>query len=412
MKANNDKWIQTIRNRMDQAPVSFDTGASWIRMEQRVRSFYRIRLWRRVGLTAACAAAIVIPLFFLSREEATDSIRPVRVVELRYEGTTLSHRADKPRRLYDTDSERLMAKVAGFPAGDVSGEQATPVALAAGQPGKEAATETKQAKKETPVSGTKDLPSKQTVERPSGDNLYHEPAGRVKKRNKVMLAATGLLSVNETGKMASLPKGDAFMYDNRLMSTGILQDNAILNGDQATFLPMNYVTYEYKHRLPVSFGIVASFPLSERWYVESGLFATRLASSMYMVHFMSQNDPVFLTDRVLWYLGIPLKIRWNFLQSRYLTTYVAAGGAVEKCIYFGYDKAIEDEKMLLSPRELPLMWSVQATLGVQYNIVRGVGLFAEPGISFYPENTKMPVNTIRTDKPLNFNLNAGLRFTF
>ena len=85
---------------------------------------------------------------------------------------------------------------------------------------------------------------------------------------------------------------------------------------------------------------------------------------------------------------------------------------MEKCIYFGYDKAIEDEKMLLSPRELPLMWSVQATLGVQYNIVRGVGLFAEPGISFYPENTKMPVNTIRTDKPLNFNLNAGLRFTF
>ncbi|MDD2289392.1 MAG: hypothetical protein PHT64_03305 [Bacteroidales bacterium] len=412
MKANNDKWIHTIRNRMDQAPVSFDTGASWIHMEQKVRRFYRIRLWRRVGLSAACAAAIVIPLIFLIREEATNMFQPVRVIELRYKGTILSHRADRPRRLYDTDSEHRTAKVTGITAGDVSAEHATPVALTAEQPGKEAATDTKPAKNETPVSGTTDQPSKQTVTRSSEENIFQEPDNRVNKRKKMMLAASGLLSVNETGKMSSLPAGDAFMYENRLIGTGILQNNATLNGDQATFLPMNYVTYEYKHRLPVSFGIVASFPLSERWYVESGLFATRLASSMYMVHFMSQNDPVFLTDRVLWYLGVPLKISWNFLQGRYFTAYASAGGAVEKCIYFGYEQAMEDEKMQLTPRDLPLMWSVQVTFGAQYNIVNGVGLFAEPGISFYPENKKMPVNTIRTDKPLNFNINAGLRFTF
>ncbi|MCZ2416083.1 MAG: hypothetical protein LC132_00810, partial [Burkholderiales bacterium] len=68
--------------------------------------------------------------------------------------------------------------------------------------------------------------------------------------------------------------------------------------------------------------------------------------------------------------------------------------------------------MQLTPRDMPVMWSVQATLGAQYNIVKGVGLFVEPGISFYPENSKMPVKTIRTDKPLNFNINAGFRFSF
>ncbi|OQB68467.1 MAG: hypothetical protein BWX93_01536 [Bacteroidetes bacterium ADurb.Bin139] len=412
MKANNDKWIQTIRNRMNQAPVSFDTGASWIRMEQKVRRFYNVRLLRRIGLSAACAAAIVIPLLFLSRQNASDSIRPVQVIELRYKGTTLSHRTDRPRRLYDTDSYRRTAKVTVVPAGDVPAGQATPVALSAEHPGKKAATETKQEKKETPVSGTTDLRSEQTVERSIQADLFPEPDTRVIKRNKMMLAASGLLSVNQTGKLASLPMDDMFMNKNRLPSTGILLNDATLSGDQASILPASYVTYKYKHRLPVSFGVVASFPLSERWYVESGLFATRLATSIYSVHSMTQDDPVFVTDRVLWYLGVPLKIRWNFLQGRFFTAYAAAGGAVEKCIYFDYEQAMEDEKMQLTPRDMPIMWSFLATLGAQYNIVKGVGLFAEPGVSFYPENKKMPVNTIRTDKPLNFNLNAGLRFTF
>ncbi|HOG24917.1 MAG TPA: hypothetical protein PLM86_01870 [Bacteroidales bacterium] len=412
MKSNNDKWIQTIRSRMDQAPVSFDTGASWIIMEQRIRSFYRIRLWRRVGLSAACAAAMVIPLLFLSRDEATNRFRPVRVIELRYEGTTLSHKADRPRRLFETDSDRRPAKMTVIPAGDVPAEQATLVALAAEHPGKEAQTETKQAKKETPVSETTNLPSKQTVTRSSEENIFHETDNRVNKRKKMMLAASGLLSVNETGKMSSLPASESLMYENKLMSTGILQNDATLNGDQASILPVNYVTYQYKHRLPVSFGVVASFPLSERWYVESGLLATRLASSIYSVHSMRRDEPVFVTDRVLWYLGVPLKIRWNFLQGRFFTAYAAAGGAVEKCISFDYEQSMEDGKIQLTPRDMPIMWSFLATFGAQYNIVKGVGLFAEPGVSFYPENKKMPVNTIRTDKPLNFNINAGLRFTF
>ncbi|HQI30930.1 MAG TPA: hypothetical protein PLG35_08390 [Bacteroidales bacterium] len=397
MKGNNDKWIQTMRHRMDQAPVSFDAGGSWIRMEQKIRSFYRIRLWRRIGLSAACAAAIIVPLLFLSREEATERIRPVQLLELRYTASTLSYRAERPRRLIEADKDHHTAPVTVVPAGEIVMEE----------PAQQKDVKAANAEQQEPQAATPKMAKPGTPA-----NLFIEDVFEVKKRSRMMLAASGVLAVRETRKMSSLPPGDAFMDENKLMSTGILQNNETLNSYEATILPVNYVTYEYKHRLPVSFGLVASFPLSERWYVESGLFATRLASSIYSVHSMRQDDPVFITDRVLWYLGVPLKIRWNFLQSRVFTAYAAAGGALEKCIYFGYEQAMEDEKMQLTPRDMPVMWSVQATLGAQYNIVKGVGLFVEPGISFYPENSKMPVKTIRTDKPLNFNINAGFRFSF
>lgn len=58
-----------------------------------------------------------------------------------------------------------------------------------------------------------------------------------------------------------------------------------------------------------------------------------------------------------------------------------------------------------------LQWSVNVATGVQYNFSSLIGVYAEPGISYYFDNNS-PVETIYKDKPLNFNLNVGVRFTF
>lgn len=59
----------------------------------------------------------------------------------------------------------------------------------------------------------------------------------------------------------------------------------------------------------------------------------------------------------------------------------------------------------------PLQWSVNAGAGVQYNISSMVGIYAEPGLSYYFDNGSN-IETIYSEKPLNFNLNIGLRVSF
>ena len=61
--------------------------------------------------------------------------------------------------------------------------------------------------------------------------------------------------------------------------------------------------------------------------------------------------------------------------------------------------------------EKPFQWSVNASVGLQYNISPSIGLYAEPGVSYY-FNDGTSIKTIYKDKPCNFNLNLGLRFTF
>lgn len=230
-----------------------------------------------------------------------------------------------------------------------------------------------------------------------------------------MVSAAGLLNISRGGTQGALPMNDLVMSDNRLSTYGITQKDAALNSYDASFAPVSYVQYEYKHRIPVSFGVYASLPLSEHWFVESGIFATRLATSIYSETFVeirpSNSEPVFITDRVLWYLGVPLKIRWNFVQKKFFTSYASVGGMLEKCVSFDYTGDIEDENMHFTTGQIPLQWSVNATLGAQYNIVSVLGLFVEPGVSFFFDSHN-PVHTIRGERPLYFNLNAGIRFMF
>lgn len=48
---------------------------------------------------------------------------------------------------------------------------------------------------------------------------------------------------------------------------------------------------------------------------------------------------------------------------------------------------------------------------MQYNISSMVGIYAEPGLSYYFDNGSN-IETIYSEKPLNFNLNIGLRVSF
>ena len=66
-------------------------------------------------------------------------------------------------------------------------------------------------------------------------------------------------------------------------------------------------------------------------------------------------------------------------------------------------------KAKISPKGL--QWSVNAAAGVQANILPQLGFFVEPGVSHHFKNSSR-VRSIYTDKPTDFSLGFGLRYSF
>ena len=72
---------------------------------------------------------------------------------------------------------------------------------------------------------------------------------------------------------------------------------------------------------------------------------------------------------------------------------------MEKCVYGKIGSESETVK--------PLQFSVMGAVGAQYNISRRVGVYVEPGVSYFSD-----VQTIRKENPCNFTLQGGIRLTY
>lgn len=96
-----------------------------------------------------------------------------------------------------------------------------------------------------------------------------------------------------------------------------------------------------------------------------------------------------------------------------LDLYASAGVRVQKCVSGEVDKRYVIEDMMKSTETerlhvKPLQWSLSGAVGVQWNISRLLGLYAEPGVGYWFDDGSS-LQTIYKEKPLNFNLNIGLR---
>ena len=169
---------------------------------------------------------------------------------------------------------------------------------------------------------------------------------------------------------------------------------------------------DIKHRLPVRAGISFTYKLNDRLGIESGISYTNLTSDM-----REGSEDHYLTARQrLHYIGIPLNMKYRILSWKRLSLYASTGVLAEKCVAASLDREVVLDRQTTGSEterlhEKPMQWSANASLGLQCDIIEPVGLFVEPGISYYFKDGTT-LQTIYKDKPLNMNLNLGIRLTF
>ena len=163
------------------------------------------------------------------------------------------------------------------------------------------------------------------------------------------------------------------------------------------------------HRQPVRFAIEAELMLNKRLGLVSGLCYTRLVPDL-----TSGGENYYHTVQKLDYLGIPLRLNWHLLDSRDFTFYAGVGAMAEKCVagsamtsYSLCGQSLQGER--LSVMDKPLVFSLDASLGLGIGLWNSASLVIEPGLSWHiPDGGTL--RNIYRDRPLNFSLSIALRY--
>ena len=261
-----------------------------------------------------------------------------------------------------------------------------------------------------PSTSQPHTPSTSQHHTPSTSLLAYTPADNSRGRHEGAAARWTLSTSATTGMGASSVTNSTATYVEAVGPDDVIwADNPQLG--IGIFNQGKSVKTEYKHRLPVRVGFNVAYRLTDRLSVESGVSYTRLSSDMKD----GTKDNYSSGSQKLDYIGVPLNVKYRAFGYRRLSVYASAGLLTEKCVsgkttheyvISGEKKKHEAEDVAAKPWQL----SVNAALGAQFDVLRNVGVYVEPGVSYYFDD-RSTLSTIYKEKPLNFNLNLGVRYT-
>lgn len=246
--------------------------------------------------------------------------------------------------------------------------------------------------------------------------LKETPSEKARARRSGGFSA-GIVAGGAVGGNTSGSRPTAMVMGANPLAAGVTKTDWIDKDSKASAIVYNQpeVQEEYSHKIPVKVGLTARYNITGRLGVETGLTYSILSSSVKIGN--SETGKNWSTgSQTLHYLGIPLNISFNILNSRYVNIYVTGGGMMEKSISGSIktDEYVDgkfDRTLTTNISPKGLQWSVNAAAGVQANILPQFGFFVEPGVSHHFKNGSR-VRSIYTDKPTDFSLGFGLRYSF
>ena len=153
------------------------------------------------------------------------------------------------------------------------------------------------------------------------------------------------------------------------------------------------------HDMPISIGLTASYSVTPRIALASGLVYTLATSSFQHGASMPKET------QTLHYVGIPLNLSYTVWGNSWLRTYIMAGAQADMNVKAtlkadGHKSNIDNDRA---------QFSVTGGAGVQLNVAQQLGVYVEPGVRYYFDNGSA-VQTIFKEHPTNFSLQVGLRW--
>lgn len=172
------------------------------------------------------------------------------------------------------------------------------------------------------------------------------------------------------------------------------------------------------HNIPISFGVSAGLPLiADKLYINTGIKYTFLYSST-ATRDKSSHVAVSLEEQRLHYIGIPVSVSYQFLNTGAFKFYFGGGLTLDKGIvnnqkYTSYVFNGEGSHSNTNGQIKGIMASLNAKAGVAYRLIRTLDVYVEPLFAWYIPNTKhqQPTSKI-TESPLTVNVTGGLRWNF
>lgn len=451
----NDKWLNDMKRHLD----SYETDAPeglWEGIESALSepkapatptlqqttvpstatsSVHVVRPWLRVAAAAAILATIIIGADLLLLHD--DHLDPI---DSRLAAIGSQHAAkESPMAANESQTaanESQMATVTGSRQAPKP-TPAPPSELSEPSESSELSEQSESSEPSAPQHTSHPLPTP--------DRLPDAGRGKGRGKSRYYAAATPRRQNTGTGRISiGINTGSGFIvdidshdydYDNfnipydspsQIFATNKLTDCLnVIKSPEPSFNPR---AESATHSLPIHVAATVSYAVTDRLSLESGLTFTSLHSDVTY----SSNSYSAATgrhdrynswsgDRKLFYLGIPLTARYTIASGSSFDFYGAGGFTVEKCvagntrIYCTDSEFRNADPRSFTSRVDPLQWSVRASLGVQWRITSQLGLYAEPGVSYYFNNHSdaswraLPISTYYTEHPFNISISVGMR---
>ena len=242
---------------------------------------------------------------------------------------------------------------------------------------------------ETPVSESGSKPAPKVGTTPTQPVVSDPFAGleRSVSRPRIALYAQGSVGSNDANLRPSAP--------GTRMAPGVMQDDFFDLGGSNTF------------GVPFTLGLGVRFYVTPRLSVGTGLDYSLLTRT-FMGSYQGTSGTV---SHTIQYLGVPVRLYYDVLTSDRIKFYAYGGGSIEFCIGNRYRLfGVPDIVREYGVREP--MFSAGVGVGVEFQLTRTLGLYLDPGVNYYFMGREQQPRSIRTDKPLMLNFDAGLRFNF
>jgi len=250
---------------------------------------------------------------------------------------------------------------------------------------------------DTPIPETEDIGPQDTPEGPATDShpvvresspfvpqpSAEKPAVRVNMGTGGAIAAGGGLLAALATQLARADLRPLLPRDHDTDGPNNTNSIDIINGLETT----------HSHRMPLVVGLSVKFPVTDKIGITTGL--------EYSLYSSSFSYPSGEKTQLVHYLGIPVRLDWTFVSSRWMDAYLGAGVKGDLCL-----GATLDGKSI--GKDGPAFRLLGAG-GIQFNATRNLGLFVEPEVSWTLPSDRWMLSTYSSEHPWMFTVATGVR---